>query len=153
MRSDTKRGRLTACATTAIVTIFANQAHALQPHEGLEGMITHEVGHLFFIIGVVYLLVRSRSRRWSGPGWKDFKLFLWFVLAWNAVAFAGHWIELYIPPEQFIKSDGRTTAFVITGFGDIVYYISILDHIVLLPASIFLLLALRRWKSAEESSA
>jgi len=116
-------------------------------------MITHEVGHILFIIGVVYLLIRSRSRRWIGPGWKEFKLFLWFVLAWNAVAFAGHWIELYIPKEQFIKSNGETTAFVIAGFGDIVYYVSILDHLVLLPASIFLLLALRRWKGAEGHSA
>jgi len=152
MRSNAKRGRLIACIATAIVTLSANQALALQPHEGLEGMITHEVGHLFFIVGVVYLLVRSRSRRWIGPGWKEFKLFLWFVLAWNAVAFAGHWIELYIPPEQFIKSGGNTTDFVVTGFADILYYVSVLDHLVLLPASIFLLLALRRWRSPEGAS-
>lgn len=118
---------------------------AVQPHGGLEGVVSHEIGHVLFIIGTIFLLVRSRLSHWSGPGWKEFKIFLWLVLFWNFLTFTGHWQSLYIEPEKYLRLNGLVEAFHIRTPFDFLFYVTRLDHILFLPAIFYLFLALRNW--------
>ncbi len=50
-----------------------------------------------------------------------------------------------IPPEQFIRHNGQVTGFLINNAFDLIFYLTRLDHLLLVPAFILLLLAVRNW--------
>ncbi len=56
---------------------LARTAWAVQPHSG-EGLVAHEVGHVFLLAAMGFLAVRALSR--SRPGWRR--------IGWGAVLFA-----------------------------------------------------------------
>ena len=120
---------------------------AVQSHGGAEGVVSHQVGHVLFFLGMGYLLFRLYHIQMQGSGWSEFKVFLWLIIAWNLLTFAGHWMNEFVAPEKFIQSDGRTTAFIIGDFYDACFYITRLDHLFLVPSFASLLLALRKWRS------
>lgn len=124
----------------------AHHAWAVQAHGGAEGLISHQIGHILFIMGMGYLLFRLYRIPTTGVGWFEFKVFLWLIIAWNLLTFAGHWMNEFVAPEKYIQSEGRTTAFAITNFMDAFFYLTRLDHLLLLPSFAFLLLALRKWR-------
>lgn len=126
------------------------RAWAVQQHSGLEGMVVHELGHLLFMGGMLFLLYRMRQpetrRMTRGNGWFEFKLFIWLSILWNVLTFYGHWHQEIISPDKFVRIGGKSTAFILSGPIDVLFYCSRLDHLVLLPAFLCLLLALRKWR-------
>ncbi len=60
-----------------LALIPARRAWAVQPHSG-EGLVAHELGHLFLVAAMGLLAVRALSR--PRPGWKR--------IGWGAVLFA-----------------------------------------------------------------
>ncbi len=124
--------------------LFSSPAWGLQQHGGAEGLVSHQLGHLLFTIGMLYLLSRIRKEKQSASGWKEFRGFLWCITLWNILTFCGHW--LYESAHaNFIMSDGRTIAFAVHSPADALFYLSHLDHLFLLPALFLLLTALRKW--------
>jgi hypothetical protein len=123
------------------------QAWAVQQHGGAEGLVSHQIGHVLFIIGMGYLLYHTHRNPIVGPGWREFGGFLWLIVLWNILTFSGHWVRESIDPQKFLKSGSRTIAFTIENLPDALYYISSLDHLFLVPAFILLLRALRKWRS------
>ena len=130
---------ITAC-------LWAAPAFAVQAHGGAEGLISHQVGHILFISGMIYLLYRVFSNRISGPGWFEFKGFLWLIIAWNVLTFTGHWMREFVNPERFTKHNSQIISFAITDLFDTVFYITRLDHLLLVPSFLFLLIALQKWR-------
>ena len=132
--------------TVTFVLLAGGQgtAWAVQTHGGTEGLVAHQIGHVLFVLGMTYLLVRIRSMKLPGAGWLEFKTFLWLILFWNVMTFTGHWLDEYVSGEQFVRSGGGVT-FHLESFADLVYYLSRFDHLALVPAFVFLLLALRKW--------
>jgi len=120
-------------------------AWAVQAHRGLEGLVSHQLGHLLFLLGIGYLLFKLYRMRQAGAGWVAFKAFLWLLILWNLVTFSGHWLNEYVAQESFVKSYGKIVAFTIGSFPDAVYYLTRLDHLLLVPSFICLLLALQKW--------
>ncbi|MCF6291527.1 MAG: hypothetical protein L3J03_11110 [Desulfobacterales bacterium] len=125
---------------------WTSPAWAVQGHGGIEGLVSHEIGHLLFVIGMGYLLFRLYRIPPTGPGWFEFKWFLWLILLWNCLTFTGHWLHEIVDPAHFITSAGRTVAFLISSPADLVLYLSQLDHLLLVPSFLFLLLALKKWR-------
>ncbi|PLX50696.1 MAG: hypothetical protein C0613_03450 [Desulfobulbaceae bacterium] len=121
-------------------------AWAVQSHGGAEGLVAHQLGHILFFIGMIGLLVNQHYRQLRGPGWRHFKLFLRLILLWNIQAFSGHWMHESVAADKFITINGRTVAFQITSLFDLLFYITRLDHLVLVPAFIFLFMAIKRWQ-------
>ena len=134
----------------ANLVVLGEPQHALavQAHGGAEGLVSHQIGHILFIAGMGYLLYRIMSTRIEGPGWIEFKLFLITILLWNFLTFTGHWIHEVIDTTKFISQNGKTVAFKLTGFLDYYFYLTRLDHLALVPAFLFLLLALKKWSRA-----
>ena len=124
----------------------ANSAWAVQAHGGAEGLVAHQIGHILFVFGMGYLLFRLYHIQLKGRGWLEFKVFLWLIIIWNFLTFSGHWMNEFVAAEKFIKSGGNTVAFFVTNFRDAYFYFTRLDHLFLVPALVFLLLALQKWR-------
>ncbi len=128
-----------------LVPALPTPALAVQVHGGSEGLVSHQIGHLLFLAGMGYLLWRIRRRNLQAPAWRSFRHFLCCIVLWNIITITGHWLDGMIPPGHFIKSGTITTSFQVNGPLDLVFYASRLDHFFLVPAFLFLLLALQRW--------
>jgi hypothetical protein len=127
----------------------ATPARAVQFHGGSEGLVAHQLGHLLFIVGMAYLLSHLGRLGLAGPGWKSFRGFLWTIIAWNLLTFSGHWLDNRISPDQFLTSGGRISAFDINNFTDAYFFLTRLDHLLLVPAFVLLMLALQSWSHGE----
>lgn len=123
----------------------ASRAYAVQAHGGAEGLISHEFAHILFFAGMATLLWRIQKAHFTTPGWREFKIFLWFILSWNVLTFTGHWMREAVAAEHFIRHDGRIQAFRVDTFSDLIFYLTRLDHLLLVPAFFLLLLAIRKW--------
>ncbi len=126
-------------------SFWTTPAWAVQTHGGAEGLVSHQVGHILFFIGMVFLLVRQHQSRLTGPGWREFKVFLILVILWNCLTFIGHWFREVVDMDKFVQDNGHMVGYQITNTFDLIFYITRLDHILLVPAFLFLLMALRRW--------
>jgi hypothetical protein len=137
----------TLCFSVAFALIYrAVPAYAVQQHGGLEGLVSHQVGHILFISGMGYLLYRVYHSRISGAGWFEFKGFLWLIILWNILTFSGHWMREIVNPDRFIRQGAHVTSFIITDTFDTFFYLTRLDHLLLVPSFVFLLLALQKWR-------
>lgn len=129
--------------------VFATPGWAVQSHGGTEGLVAHQLGHFLFVVGLFCLLFRLYSIRLQGQGWVEFKIFLWLLISWNLMTFSGHLMNEFVPQEKFIRAGGLTLSFVVENFWDALFYLTRLDHILLVPSFTFLLLALRKWRAAQ----
>ena len=127
----------------------AMPVYAVQGHGGAEGLVSHQIGHILFISGMSYLLYRVYSFRITDPGWFEFKNFLWLIILWNFLTFFGHWMHEIVNPARFISQENQVTAFIVTDSFDAFFYLTLLDHILLVPSFIFLLLALQKWRRVQ----
>jgi len=132
--------------TCLSLILGTSPAWAVQTHGSLEGMVVHQIGHLLFVFGMGYLLLRISRAQLKTSGWFEFRIFLYLIILWNLLTFSGHWLNEFIEKSKFIQSDGKTVAFSISSFADTWFYISRLDHFLLVPSFIFLILALRSWR-------
>jgi hypothetical protein len=130
---------------TLLLSSISTPLWAVQSHGNGEGLVSHQLGHILFGVGLLYMLLRLRGIQKGEKGWREFKFFLLGVVLWNIIAFFSHAHHSHILASQYIKSDGCTSAFKAESFVDILYYFSRLDHLVLVPALFFLAIALRKW--------
>lgn len=125
-------------------------AWAVQSHSGAEeGLVIHQMGHVLFIGGLLFLLARLRRLTTSDYGGFEFKLFLCLIILWNALAFHEHWYQGTVSPDRFIRASGKITGFIISTPLDALYYFSRLDHLLLVPAFLCLMAALNKWRDQE----
>jgi len=137
----------------ALLPLFvlpALPAYAVQVHGGVEGLVSHQIGHIFFAGGMLFLLLTSYQSRWSGAGWDRFKCFLRLTIVWNILTFTGHWLQTGIGDDKFVRAGGQVVGFRVETFRDVCFYFSCLDHLILLPALLCLSVALRQWVKAGE---
>ena len=98
---------------------------------------------------MVVLLLRMRRSQLTGPGWYEFRGFLWLIICWNVLTFAGHWIHEGVKVERFVLHSGHVAAFQVGNVFDLIFYLTRLDHLLLVPAFFMLLLAIRNWGRSE----
>ncbi len=130
--------------------LLAAPASAVQAHAGLEGLVAHEFGHVLFAAGMVVVGGVAVRRVGRSPAWTRFRAFLALIILWNALAFLGHLLDLWVDPGQFTVQDARVVAFTPRAPLDWVYYLTRFDHLVLLPALGALWAALRQWHAGDE---
>ena len=129
----------------AVVIMPAPRAYAVQSHGGAEGLVSHQLGHLLFFSGMLILLWRIKKARLTGPGWQEFKVFLWLILLWNLLSFTGHWMREMLVTGHFVRHGDRVLSFRVDTLSDLIFYLTRLDHLLLVPAFFLLLLAIRKW--------
>ena len=128
-----------------VVCFWASPAWGVQEHGDTEGMVAHQMGHVLFVIGMLYPLYHLHRNKQQEDGWCCFRGFLWTVCLWNIIAFFGHWFAYLVEPESFLKTSGAITGFKISSLTDLLFYLTSLEHLVLAPSLILLYMALRHW--------
>ncbi len=123
-------------------------AMATQGHGGIEGVYAHQFAHLFFIISMAVFIYWLRQRGLvAEKGWQLIQLSALFFILWNLDAFLVHLLDDQLKIIQ-VKRIG-SWAIRISGQYDsnplkVLYYLAKLDHLLCVPAIIFLYLGLRR---------
>ena len=130
----------------ALILLTPSLAWAVQQHGGVEGLVAHQGGHLLFAAAIVFLLLRLRGAAAEGPGWREFKAFLWLLLMWNGLTFSGHLQREYFDSAKLVLAGHQVVGLSVTSVSDLYFYLTRLDHLVLAPAFFFLAAALHRWR-------
>lgn len=141
-----------ALAFALLVFVFPSTAAATQGHFGPEGLYAHQMAHLFFTFAMGLLIYWLRTRHLiAQAGWRLIQYAALFFLFWNMDAFLVHFLEeqtgllgISQPDWSLIQLD---TPVGWTWLGA-VYYLAKLDHLLCVPAMMFLFLGLRRLKTA-----
>lgn len=122
--------------------------YATQMHGGPEGLFVHQFAHLFFIFSMGLLIYWLRKRGLvSRRSWRYIQYAAVFFIVWNLDAVFSHWLleqSGFIEVEDIQGMHMRVTT--LEGFEWLaeIYYLSKLDHLLCVPAMLFLLLGLRR---------
>ncbi len=121
-------------------------AWALQTHPAPEGLYAHMLAHLFFIatLGIFTYwlhttgLVRER-------GWRLIQISCFMFILWNLDTFTVHWIEHTMTRDAFITTglDWTQRLAMTGGWRSWLYYFGKFDHLLCVPAMLFLVFGLR----------
>lgn len=121
---------------------------AVQEHEAPEGIYSHQGAHLFFIASMGLLIYWLRQRQLvREAGWRFIQYAALFFILWNLDAFTAHFLDeqsgildtaMAAPGKIKIEVGENITA--LAWF----YYIAKLDHLLCVPAMVFLYAGLRR---------
>lgn len=137
-----------------VLIIFgADEAAALQTHNGSEGIVVHQFAHFQYGAALLYLLWDIRRSAFTGTGWKYLQRFCWLMVLWNILTFAGHFAQVSLPEQDISMDDGYLSAFLLLPltFGKWIYYIAALDHLISVPALFCLFLAMRTFYFSAEA--
>ncbi len=130
------------------IVFMTEPALATQAHSAPEGLYAHQLAHIFFIVSMGVLIYWLRERKLvQAVGWRYIQYSALFFILWNGDAFFVHLVE-----EQMALVDIQRI-----GLWDInittslqsptllwLYYAAKLDHLLCVPALLFLFFGLRR---------
>lgn len=137
------------------VLLWAGTASATQTHGYTEGLYSHLIAHVIFLVAMVYFcfkLIRLGMHRNRGWGWIAWSAF--FFSLWNATTLFVHIYHEFIPSASFVRNDaGLVTGFYAASLLDMLYYVARLDHLLSFPALLFLLFGLRAMLRQEGDTA
>jgi hypothetical protein len=128
--------------------LLPEPALAVQEHGAPEGIYSHQGAHLFFIASMVLLVYWLRQRRLvREPGWRYIQYAAFFFILWNLDAFTAHFLDEQSGIlDTAMAGPGRIRIEI----GDYpaalawFYYIAKLDHLLCVPAMLFLYAGLHR---------
>lgn len=123
-------------------------ALATQSHGGMEGLYAHQIAHIFFMVAMGFLIFwLSKKHLEEKEGWRSIQIAAFFFILWNADAFLVHFLETQ--PDLIVITKTAPWTIAIDVAPDrqglaMLYYAAKLDHLLSLPAMIFLFIGLRR---------
>jgi len=125
--------------------LFPGTVSAFQSHPAPEGLYGHQLAHVFFVISMAILVYWLEQNRFTlKRGWRFIQIACVFFIAWNIVAFVGHWVEEQIPNSSVTGEADWTQRIDFSAHPLVpVYYILKLDHFFSVPAMIFLFLGIK----------
>lgn len=148
IRNDNMLRRLFGLMTITFWILRPTAAFATQTHGGLEGLFVHQFAHLFFIFSMGLLIYWLRKRQLvSSSGWRYIQHAALFFIAWNLDAAFSHWLleqSDLVAVENLANMQMQITAAHGLEWLAKIYYLTKLDHLLCVPAMVFLLIGLRR---------
>ena len=124
------------------------QALATQAHGGIEGVTSHQIAHLFFMVSMGFLIYWLRERNLvKESGWRFMQYGAFFLILWNINAFTVHLLSEQMGLIQIKKVSLWQVQINAAGGNkglEILYYIAKLDHLFCVPALFFLYSGLKR---------
>jgi hypothetical protein len=135
------------CLTGTMLLIDA-PALATQAHGTPEGLYAHQLAHIFFIVSMGVLIYWLRERKLvEAVGWRYIQYAALFFILWNLDAFGVHLLEEQIAVIDVRRIDSWKLSITVANHSDALiwlYYAAKLDHLLCVPALLFLYFGLRR---------
>lgn len=124
------------------LTLLPAVGHATQLHASMEGIITHQAGHLFFLFSMVVLIFTITGKGLNKQkGWRLIQYSAFFFVLWNMDTIMAHFLDNQIHVVK-IENISLDQIKVITNNDSPllawVYYFLKLDHLLCVPAMLFL---------------
>lgn len=148
MMKPFKGGVMTAGAIFLLQFFLPLPAMATQGHGGIEGVYAHQFAHLFFLFAMGSLTYWLRARGLvRHPGWRMIQFSALFFILWNVDTILVHALD-----DQFeliqVQRIGMWKIQITDSFDHnglkLFYYFAKLDHLLCVPALVFLYIGLRR---------
>ncbi len=122
--------------------ITPGMAHAIQLHSASEGILVHQMGHLFFLISMGILILTIQGKKLHRErGWRLIQYSALFFILWNLDAMGAHLLDnqthlisttlisiSHIQIENLHHQEAMTR----------LYYLLRMDHLLCLPAMMLL---------------
>lgn len=131
--------------------VFATQAHGAP-----EGLYAHQIAHVLFCGSMAILVYWLRSKRLvNQAGWRYIQYSAVLFILWNLDAFVAHLLDEHLRIVQFERLDTFHIK-VVTEKGyewlGFVYYAAKMDHLLCVPAVVFLYSGLKRLRAETENA-
>jgi hypothetical protein len=131
-----------------VLIFFVNPAWATQTHREPEGLVVHQLSHVFFIVSMGTLAYWLRARNLTeSQGWRYIRYSALLLILWNLDALTAHFFDEQFGAFRLLPGD-KWHLIITTRPGavglDWLYYAVKLDHLLCVPALVFLYLGLRR---------
>jgi len=143
-------------AVWACLLFFPGAASATQAHGAPEGIIAHQLAHIFFIVSMGILIYWLRERNLVvEKAWRYIQYSALFFIFWNLDTFFAHLLDEQLELVQ-VSRIGLWDIRIVADHGSHalawIYYVLKLDHLLCVPALAFLLAGLRRLVKSESIS-
>jgi len=116
--------------------------YATQLHASSEGIITHQVGHLFFLFSMVALIFTITGKGLDRQkGWRLIQYSAFFFILWNLDAITAHFFDNQIHAVKIENISLGKMRIITNNDSSLLawfYYILKLDHLLCVPAMLFL---------------
>lgn len=150
------RNILIALAGVGTVALCAAPAAAIQAHSDPEGIVIHQMGHLFLVVSLGLLIYWLRDRKLiAQAGWRYIQYAALFLILWSLDAFIAHLLDEQLQLVYKVPVDTwRIQLSVPRGpnFLGVLYYFAKLDHLLCVPALWFLHKGLKHLLAEAEAS-
>ncbi|MFH2065392.1 MAG: hypothetical protein ABIK15_09375 [Pseudomonadota bacterium] len=135
-------------AAAAGCILLPEPACAIQLHLTSEGIITHQMGHLFFMISMVVLIFTLSGKGLNRQkGWRFIQYSAFLFIFWNIDAILAHFLDnqLHIVKMENLSLD-RIRIMVHNDSSSLlqIYYALKLDHLLCVPAMLLFFMGLSR---------
>jgi len=126
---------------TLIIILFPDTSYSIQAHGGSEGIVVHQLGHIFFLFSLLALGYWLKSK-WALKGKSKLYLRLscLFLVLWNFDVIIMHFLDeqsglINVSRNTFdIYIKSSTNSHIL----EYLYYFGKMDHILCVPALFFL---------------
>lgn len=146
--NDRKPIPFVCSAFVLLFLLFPDSAAATQGHGGIEGVYVHQMAHLFFILSLCVLIYSLRTRKLiEEKGWRLIQYSALFFIFWNIDAVLVHTLDdqlRIIQVERIMTWQIQITDSFNLSAVRWLYYLAKLDHLLCVPALLFLYLGLKR---------
>lgn len=143
-RTTTVISRLVAL----FVLIGAAPAWATQTHGQPEGLYVHQAAHIFFIFAMGLLIYWLRQRKLvRDRAWRYIQYSALLFILWNIDTFAVHFLDEQVDLIRTRKLDSwhlQIETAESRAFLGQIYYLAKMDHLLCVPALLYLYLGLKR---------
>lgn len=128
-----------------VLLLLPDCALALQPHSAPEGLYVHQMSHLLFMGALIYLYLHTRhTPELDNKGWHYLQLFCILFAGWNLLALIGHEAAKFLEPTDFFhRASWREQISPPMTPIKLLYFITKMDHLLYVPALLFLVIGLR----------
>lgn len=132
-------------AAAVVICIFPDNAFATQEHADPEGLYSHQIAHIFFMLSMIVLMVQIKKTRPLLHGWKLIGNAALLFFAWNLTVFIVHALRESIDPWRFEGNAAMwTQTIMLTGAKEYVFYTGkVIEHFILVGAMVAFVMGIR----------
>jgi hypothetical protein len=142
MKSSTRE--IAATFVIGLTLCVPESVFAFQSHAGHEGLVGHQMAHVFFAGAMGILAYWLHANRFTDrKGWRLVQISCLLFILWNIGAIFGHWVEDRIPDASLIGEPDWTQRLSVDVEWASAYYVLKMDHLLCVPAIICLFAGIR----------